>query len=44
MRAVAASRPVAVFMTSLAFEAFAAANEWFGACRLLISSASSKTA
>lgn len=32
-----------LFMTSFAFEAFAAANEWFGACRLLISSASSKT-
>jgi NADPH:quinone reductase-like Zn-dependent oxidoreductase len=32
-----------LFMTSFAFEAFAAANEWFGARRLLISSASSKT-
>jgi NADPH:quinone reductase-like Zn-dependent oxidoreductase len=32
-----------LFMTSFAFEAFAAANEWFGAHRLLISSASSKT-
>jgi NADPH:quinone reductase-like Zn-dependent oxidoreductase len=32
-----------LFMTSFAFEAFAAANEWFGAVRLLISSASSKT-
>jgi hypothetical protein len=37
----ALSRPL--FMTSFAFEAFAAANEWFGARRLLISSASSKT-
>lgn len=32
-----------LFMTSFAFEAFAAANEWFGARRMLISSASSKT-
>jgi NADPH:quinone reductase-like Zn-dependent oxidoreductase len=32
-----------LFMTSFAFETFAAANEWFGARRLLISSASSKT-
>jgi NADPH:quinone reductase-like Zn-dependent oxidoreductase len=32
-----------LFMTSFAFEAFAAANEWFDARRLLISSASSKT-
>lgn len=32
-----------LFMTSFAFEAFGAANEWFGARRLLISSASSKT-
>jgi NADPH:quinone reductase-like Zn-dependent oxidoreductase len=32
-----------LFMTSFAFEAFAAANGWFGARRLLISSASSKT-
>jgi NADPH:quinone reductase-like Zn-dependent oxidoreductase len=32
-----------LFMTSFAFEAFAAASEWFGARRLLLSSASSKT-
>jgi NADPH:quinone reductase-like Zn-dependent oxidoreductase len=32
-----------LFMTSFAFEAFAAASQWFGARRLLISSASSKT-
>jgi NADPH:quinone reductase-like Zn-dependent oxidoreductase len=32
-----------LFMTSFAFETFAAANGWFGARRLLISSASSKT-
>ena len=30
-------------MTSFAFEAFGAANQWFGARRILISSASSKT-
>src|ERR1700753_822802 len=32
-----------LFLPSFAFEAFAAANEWFGARRMLISSASSKT-